>query len=116
MDSNDAMAGGQTSSAPPSGSDEPAIAAAVRGLVRSGRLVWVGVLVVAALILVQLPLFGVLGYELALAATLLGSIVSLDLGIALARRAARVPAPALARARDPGRLVFALAGRAAVIA
>jgi hypothetical protein len=106
------MAGGQTSSGP----GEPAIAAAVRGLARSWRLAWVAAEVLFALILVQFPLFGVLGYELALAATLVGSIAALDLGVALARRAARVPAPALARARDPARLVAALAVRAAGLA
>ena len=95
---------------------EPAIAEATRALARSWRWVWVALELALAIVCVQLPLFGVLGYELALVATVLGSIASLDLGAALARRAARVAAPALARARDPIGVVARLAARAALIA
>jgi len=95
--------------------DEPAIAAAVRGLARSPRLAWLAVEVVVGLVLAELPLFGVLGYEHALVATLIGSIASLDLGIALARRATRGDAT-FAAGRSAPRFVLALTWRAGMIA
>jgi hypothetical protein len=48
--------------------------------------VWLGLSAVLGLGLAQLPLFGVLGYELALALSVFVSLAGLDLGAALARR------------------------------
>jgi hypothetical protein len=94
--------------------DEPAIAA-LRGLARSVRLVvWIVIEVVVGVALAQLPLFGVLGYEHALVATLVGALVSLDVGIALARRSTR--GGAFAAERSGARVIAAVAACAAVVA
>jgi hypothetical protein len=104
---------GQTTSA----TTDPAIAGLFRLALRWWRLpLWAGLELMLGLVLAQLPLFGVLGYELALVATLVASIASLVIGASLARAAARVEAPALVRARSPVPLVGALWWRSAAVA
>ena len=49
------------------------------------------------------PLFGVLGFELAIVGALFGSVAGLDLGAAFARELMWSDAPAIERARYPGR-------------
>jgi hypothetical protein len=93
-----------------------AIAGILRSLRRRRLPIWAGIEVGIGLLLAQLPLFGVLGYELALVATLVASILSLHIGASIARGAARTPAPALVRARDPSPLVLAIWWRAAAVA
>src|SRR5262245_53143695 len=96
---------------------DPAIADATRALVRSWRArAWAAVAVVHGLALARLPLFGVLGYEHAVATTIFAAVCGLASGAALARHAAAREAPALARAVGPWRLVVALAGRAMMFA
>ncbi len=92
---------------------DPTIALATRGLFGSWRFrVWVGVSFAVTALLIQLPLFGVVGFELALVAAALGSLAGLDLGAALVRRAQATPARPIDRAVAPPRLVLALVGRA----
>jgi hypothetical protein len=91
--------------------------APVGRLLRRGRLrIWIALAVGLGVALGQLPLFGVLGYELALAASLFGAIAGLDLGAALARELQRQHAPGLARARYPGRTLARTALAAAGLA
>ncbi len=54
---------------------------------------WTAIAIVATLGLTRLPLFGVVGYELALVMAALGSIAGLDLGAAWVRRRRRGAAP-----------------------
>ncbi len=92
---------------------DPSIVRAQRELFRSWRIrVWLGLAALLTLGLVQLPLFGVVGFELALVAAAFGSLAGLDLGAALVRRAQAAAARPLDRAVPPWRLVLALAGRA----
>src|SRR3954451_22241324 len=49
------------------------------------------------------PLFGVLGFELAIVGAVFGSVAGLDLGAALAREIMWSNAPAIERANYPGR-------------
>ena len=94
---------------------DPSIARAARALLRSWRMrIWLGVAVLLSLALVRLPLFGVVGFELALVGAAFGSLAGLDLGGALVRRAQATPARPLDRAAPPARLVVALAGRALI--
>src|SRR5688572_30253909 len=65
--------------------------------------VWIMVAVVMGVGLGFVPLFDVLGYELAIVGALFGSIAGLDLGAALARELQWSDAPAIERARYPGR-------------
>lgn len=61
--------------------------AALPSPIRTPRaLVWLAIAVAAAIGLARLPLFGTLGFELALAMAALGSIAGLDLGAAWVRR------------------------------
>jgi hypothetical protein len=77
---------------------------AVRTLIRRPRVwVWGAIMASLAVGLGQLPLVGVLGYELAIAVAIPAAIAGLDLGAALARELARTPEPAAKTA--PGRLV-----------
>ncbi len=109
------MAQGQTSASAPE--RDPAPPAALAALLRSWRLrTWLVVQLGLGLYLVGLPLFGVLGLELATAAALPASLLGLNLGVALARHAVTTAAPALARARAPRRVVVALWWRAAALA
>lgn len=76
-----------------------------------GRLwTWIAFIVAVGLGLGALPLFGVLGYELAVAMALVAAVLGLDVGAALARELQRLPAPGLTRAAYAG----ATLGRAAV--
>jgi hypothetical protein len=69
-----------------------------------GRLVgWIVMLALFGLGLGLIPLFGVIGYELAVATAFLAAFMGADLGVALAREMQRLPAPALLRANWPGR-------------
>ena len=55
--------------------------------------VWLGLMVILGVVVGQIPLFGVLGFELAVAAAVAAAICGLDLGAAHAREIARKPAP-----------------------
>jgi len=69
-----------------------------------GRLwTWVLLAVVLGLVLGKVPLFGTLGFELALAAAVLVAPLSLDVGAALARQLQKLPASGVDRAEYPGR-------------
>jgi len=93
--------------------DDPVLATALARQLRSRRFhVWTGLTVVLTIALVRLPLFGVLGYELALAVALFGSLAGLDLGAAMVRAAQATPLVGLARADGRARLVAGLAVRA----
>jgi hypothetical protein len=63
-----------------------------------------------------LPLFGVLGYELAVASALFGAIAGVDVGARLARELQTMPVSALARAAWPGRTLAASTAAAAGLA
>jgi hypothetical protein len=69
--------------------------------------VWAAVAVVLALVLGLMPLFGILGYELALAASVFAAPCGLDLGAALARSLQQAPGAGIERARYPGRALAA---------
>jgi len=72
---------------------------------RRRPVIW-GVLAAAlGLGLGLVPLFGVLGYELALALAVFAAVCSLDLGAALARTLQQMPAPGITRATYPGRAI-----------
>jgi hypothetical protein len=78
--------------------------AAIRRMAGRWRLrIWVGVAVALGLGLGLLPLFGVLGYELALVMSVVAAIAGLDLGAAHARELQWIVAPAIARSVYPGR-------------
>jgi hypothetical protein len=66
---------------------------------------WIAVVVVIALLLGLLPLFGVLGYELALVMSVVAAVAGLDLGAAVAREMQWLDAPPIERASYPGRAV-----------
>jgi hypothetical protein len=83
--------------------------------------IWIGLAVGLGVALGRVPLFGVLGFELATAAALFAAVMGLDLGSALARERQRAPAAGVERAAYAGRTMLrttrAAAGRAlAVIA
>jgi hypothetical protein len=93
------------------------IAAAVRRMVRGRRVrIWCGVALALGIGVGFVPLFGVLGYELALAASLVAAVCGLDLGAAFARELQTMPAPAIARSAYPGRVLAASTVAAAAIA
>jgi len=87
---------------------------AIRRMSRRWRLwVWVGVSVgLFGFAMGLFPLFNVLGYELALACSVLAAVSGLDLGAALARELQWMDEPAIARAVYPGRAL----GRSCVAA
>lgn len=90
---------------------------AIRRLASRWRLrVWVVLMVVIGVGLGQLPLFGVLGYELALVMAIVGAIAGLDLGAAVAREVQWTDAPAIERAGYPGRALARTSGAAALLA
>jgi hypothetical protein len=62
-----------------------------------------------------LPLVGVLGFELALVASVFASLAAVDLGAALVRRVQATPPPPLSVAVSPLRLVAGLTARAVAI-
>lgn len=97
--------------------DGPIAAATATMIRRSWRVrIWLGIMVVVGIVCTQLPLFGVLGYELAVVASLVASVAAIDLGAALTRRLQAEPPPPLAVARPPARLVAGLTARAVLIA
>lgn len=70
----------------------------------AGRLwTWVLLELVLGLALGKVPLFGTLGFELALASAVLAAPMSLDVGAALARQLQKLPASGIDRAEYPGR-------------
>jgi hypothetical protein len=78
---------------------------------------WFGVALIVAAVLMQLPLFGVLGFELALAIAVLVSIAGLDLGSAAMRARPGDAAGDVARAcRRAVRATLALTAPALVMA
>ncbi|MDB4959717.1 MAG: Tetratricopeptide 4 [Myxococcales bacterium] len=81
--------------------------AAIRRMMRTARLwIWLGLAVVFGLVLGLFPLFGTLGYELALAAAVFSAICGLDLGAALARHVMWTP-PGVVRNGYPARALAA---------
>ena len=91
------------------------IAPALRRM-RVRLAVWCAVALVFGVAVGLVPLFGVLGYELALAASLFAAACGLDLGAALARAVQTMPAPAIARAAYPGRTLARTSLAAAALA
>ncbi len=84
---------------------------------RVGRLwTWLAVVTALGLGLGLLPLFGVLGYELAIAMAPVAAILGLDLGAALARALARLPATGITRATYAGRTLLHTSAFAAGLA
>ena len=84
-----------------------------------GRLwTWIAAVTVIGMVIGTIPLFGVLGFELSFAMTIVAAIMGLDVGSAIAREYQRVPAEGLAGARYAGRtLAFgALVGAAVPVA
>src|SRR4051812_9348685 len=80
--------------------------AAIRSMAARWRLrIWIVIAVGLGLGLGLLPLFGVLGYELALVGAVFGSVAGLDLGAALARELQWSTGPAIERANYPGRML-----------
>ena len=78
--------------------------AAIRRMFTRWRIrIWITVAAVLGIGLGFVPLFGVLGYELAIAAALFGSIAGLDLGAALARELQWSNTAGIERASYPGR-------------
>src|SRR5262245_38990007 len=94
---------------------DPRVAAALAAQLRSPRT-WVfgSLLVVLALVLAMLPLFGALGFEFAFAMALAAGVAAADLGAALARRVV-MAAPSGDGAR-PIHLVASLAAAAGTLA
>src|SRR5262245_48006481 len=93
--------------------------AAIRPL-RRRLAVWAALALALGIGLGWVPLFGVLGFELATAAALFAAPLGLDLGAALARVRQRAPAPGIERAVYAGRTMLrataAAAGLAASVA
>src|SRR5688572_10006548 len=79
--------------------------AAIRRMMRRKRLwVWLSVsTVLLGLGLGPVPLFNVLGYELAVITSLFAAIGGLDLGAALARELQWMDEPEMVRSSYPGR-------------
>jgi hypothetical protein len=73
----------------------------------AGRLWgWIAISAGLGLALGTLPLFGVLGLELSLVVALIASVMSADLGCAIARRIAATPPSGISRATYPMRTLF----------
>jgi hypothetical protein len=85
------------------------------GHMRRRLAIWTVVAIVLGLGLGLVPLFGVLGYENALALAVFAAVCSLDLGAALARALQRMPAPGIVRATYPGRMIAASGVHAAAM-
>jgi len=81
---------------------------------------WTLVGVIIGIVVGFIPLFGVLGFELAVVTAGFAAVMGLDVGAALARELARMPAPGVTRAIGAGRMVrgssLAAAGLAIAIA
>jgi hypothetical protein len=71
-------------------------------------------LAVGAALLALVPLFGVIGFEFAFISALAISLAAADLGAAAVRTMRATPAPPLARALPPARLVLELFARASI--
>src|SRR5262245_31840115 len=72
-----------------------------------GRLwSWALVAVVIGLVVGLVPLAGVLGFELAVIGSAFGAVMGLDVGAAVARELAVMPAPGLSRAMGAGRMLL----------
>ena len=79
-------------------------AAALRRLLKRPRpWIWAGLAATLGIALGFVPLFGILGYELAFVTAIFATIAGLDLGAALARELQTGPAPVAERARHAGR-------------
>ena len=91
---------------------------AIGRMVRRWRLwIWLGVTVLLlGFGLGLVPLFDVLGYELAIAVSLVAAVAGLDLGAALARELQWMQEPGLARAVYPGRALARTSAAAALLA
>ena len=76
---------------------------------------WAVICTLMGLGLGLLPLFGVLGFELAFACTIVAAVMGLDLGAALARQLQRLPAKGITRAEFPGRALARSAVTAALL-
>jgi len=87
-------------------------------LLRRVSRLWAWILITTAFAigLGFLPLFGVLGFELAVATALLAAILGVDVGARLARELQTMPAPGVTRAAWPGRTVAGGAAAAAALA
>src|SRR4051794_38909673 len=76
---------------------------------------WFAIVLVYAIAVGFLPLFDTLGFELAIASSLVAAIVGLDVGAALARGRQRIPVT-MAQAGFVGRSVVGSALRASAVA
>src|SRR5689334_17999609 len=77
--------------------------AAMRRMRGRRRLwIWIALAVALGVGLGWVPLFGVLGFELATAAALFAAVMGLDVGSAFARELQRLPASGVDRAAWPG--------------
>jgi hypothetical protein len=93
------------------------VAAAAAGLLRGWRVrMWVAASVAFGIVMSLYPLVGVLGFELALFTSALATLIGVDLGGALVRRAQTAPPLPLAGPASPLRVVGDLWLRAAGIA
>jgi hypothetical protein len=95
--------------------------AAIARMARRWRLwMWCALAVAMGVGLGWVPLFGVLGFELATAAALFAAVMGLDVGAALARELQRMPVVGVARAEYAGRTMVrstvAAAGVACAVA
>src|SRR5262245_46794436 len=80
---------------------------AIRRMFGRWRLrLWVAIAVVIGVAVGFVPLFGVLGFELATVAALFAAVMGLDVGGAYARELQRVPPQGVARATYAGRTML----------
>lgn len=78
------------------------VVVAILGKVLGRLLAWLALTTAVALLLGLVPLFGVLGFELAVAMTLFCAVMGLDLGSGLARQLQRTPSTGVERAAFAG--------------
>lgn len=89
---------------------------AIAHLRRRWRLrIWILLATALGIGLGQLPLFGTLGFELALATSLFAAVLAIDLGRELARALQTAPAPTADRAGWPGKTLATTALAAAAL-
>src|SRR5882672_8681153 len=88
--------------------------ARIRG--RKRLWIWIALAVAIGIGLGWVPLFGMLGFELATAAALLAAVMGLDVGSALARELQRMPVIGVARAEYAGRTMVRSTAAAAGVA
>ncbi len=77
---------------------------------------WIGLATAFGLLLGLLPLFGVLGFELATASAVFAAIMGLDVGRGIALEIQEMPASRISRSGYPGRSLAGSAAVAAVVA